>query len=82
MRVEVKLPDLGLDDLEIVASMWLVEVGAEVSEGDRVLEVLAGNVTVDISTPASGVFVEALVGEDETLTPGQVLAIIETPLAA
>ena len=78
MRVEVKLPDLGLDDLEIVASMWLVEVGAEVSEGDRVLEVLAGNITVDISAPASGIFAEALVWEDEKLTTGQVLAIIET----
>jgi 2-oxoglutarate dehydrogenase E2 component (dihydrolipoamide succinyltransferase) len=70
------LPDLGLPDLTIVASGWLVESGSTVVEGDRLLEVLAGSVTVDLPAPASGILTEQLVSEDDELHVGQVLAIV------
>lgn len=71
------LPDLGLGQRQVVASLWLVEQGAEVAAGDRLLEVLADNVTVDLPAPASGVLAETLVVEDEPLSVGQLLAVIE-----
>jgi pyruvate dehydrogenase E2 component (dihydrolipoamide acetyltransferase) len=71
------LPDLGLGSQPISTSVWLVDEGNEVSEGDRVLEVVSGVVTVDLPAPASGILVEQLVGEDETIAVGQPLAIIE-----
>jgi len=70
------LPDLGLPDITVVASGWLVALGSSVVEGDRLLEVLAGSVTVDLSAPASGILSEQLVSEDDELHVGQVLAII------
>lgn len=73
------LPDLGLGDIPIVASLWLVRCGSEVSEGDRVLEVLAGDVTVDLAAPANGRLTEKLVDDDEPIVVGQPLAIIESP---
>ncbi len=72
---ELVLPDLGLGDIPIVASLWLVKRGARVRQGESVLEVLAGDVTVDLPAPVSGVLSRRLVAEDDHLHPGQALAI-------
>jgi pyruvate/2-oxoglutarate dehydrogenase complex dihydrolipoamide acyltransferase (E2) component len=77
-RHVLRMPDLGLDQTPIVASLWLVERGSEVTEGDRVLEVLAGEVTVDLSAPASGILSEKLVDDDEPIVTAQPLAVIES----
>jgi len=78
MRHELVLPDLGLGDVPVTASLWLVEQGKRVTEGDRLLEVLADGVTVDLPSPVTGVLVKLLVSEDERLTVGQPLAVLET----
>ncbi len=75
-RSQLVLPDLGLAGVPIYASSWLVELGAEVTLGDRLLEVLAGSVTVDLPAPISGVLCQRLVEEDDELQVGQVLAVI------
>lgn len=72
------LPELGLGARTVTASVWLVEPGAEVNAGDRLLEVLCGSVTIDLPSPASGVLLETLVDEDEPLSVGQPLAVIES----
>lgn len=77
-RHELTLPDLGLPNITPTASVWLVKEGSEVTLGDRLIEVLCDSVTVDLSAPASGVLVEMCVEEDEPLSVGQVLAIIES----
>lgn len=77
-RHVLRLPDLGLGQTPVVASLWLVQRGSEVTEGDRVLEVLAGEVTVDLSAPASGILSELLVDDDDPLAIDQPLAVIET----
>ncbi len=79
-RIELCLPELGLDDQPITLSMWLVPRGARVAAGERVVEVLAGPATVDLPSPADGVLVKRLVDEDEPLVVGQPLAVIEMPL--
>jgi pyruvate/2-oxoglutarate dehydrogenase complex dihydrolipoamide acyltransferase (E2) component len=77
-RYPLTLPNLGLGDRVVTASAWLVELGARVLAGDRVLEVLCGSVTIDLPAPSAGVLVEMLVEEDEPLTIGQTLAIVES----
>ena len=77
-RHELILPDLGIDDQPITVSLWLIERGSRVVEGDQVLEVLAGSATVDLPAPADGVLAETLVSEDELLVVGQRLAVIES----
>lgn len=76
-RHELILPDLGLGAQAVSASVWLSEPGSRVYEGDRLLEVAAGEVTIDLPSPATGVLVELCVHEDDILTTGQVLGIIE-----
>ena len=77
-RHELTLPELGLPQVTPTVSVWLVEQGDEVTVGDRLLEVLCGSVTVDLPAPANGVLVEVCVEEDEPLSVGQLLAVIES----
>lgn len=75
-RVELRLPDLDLGDLPITACSWYAAAGERVVEGDRLLEVLAGEVTVDLPAPASGILAQRCVASDERLIVGQLLALI------
>lgn len=77
-RHVLTLPDLGLPGRPLTASVWLVRRGSEVTEGDRLLEVLAGEVTVDLSAPASGILTKKLVRDDEPIRVGQELGVIES----
>ena len=77
-RHVLSLPELGAGEMPITASVWLVDVGEEVTEGDRLLEVCFGAASVDLPAPVSGLLVEALVAEDDVLTVGQALSVIET----
>lgn len=77
MRFNLVLPDLGLEDQPLTISLWLVEIGAEVAAGDRLVELAADSVTIDLPSPASGVLVETLAVEDEEVQIGQILAVIE-----
>ena len=77
-RIELCLPDLGLDDQPITLSGWLTARGARVTAGQGVAEVLAGPATIDIPSPADGVLVKRLVEEDNPISVGQALAIIRT----
>jgi 2-oxoglutarate dehydrogenase E2 component (dihydrolipoamide succinyltransferase) len=78
-RHELALPDLGIDGQPIKATLWFVKRGAHVAEGEPLLEVLCGAVTVDLPAPAAGILAEKLVSEDDVLQVGQKLAVIETP---
>lgn len=75
-RYELLLPDLGLGDVPITVSVWLVKPGSRVAAGDRVVEILAGPATVDLPSPVDGTLVKILADEDEPLTVGQCLAVI------
>ena len=77
MPVELCLPDLDLPGVAVTASAWHSSVGQRVVEGDRLIEVAAGDVTVDLSAPASGILVERCVTIDDRLQTGQVLARIQ-----
>ncbi len=77
-RVELRLPELGMDDQPITLSVWLVPRGARVTAGERIVEVLAGVATVDLPSPVDGRVVERLVDEDEPLRVGQTIATIDT----
>ena len=71
------VPDLGMGDRPIRVSLWLIRRGSPVVEGDPVVELQAGEATVDLPSPISGTVIRRLVGEDEVVQVGQPLAIIE-----
>jgi pyruvate dehydrogenase E2 component (dihydrolipoamide acetyltransferase) len=76
-RHEVTLPDLGLGDRPVVVGLWLARRGGRVSQGDPLVELLAGEALIDLPAPVAGTLVETLVGEDQPVRRGQGLAVIE-----
>jgi pyruvate/2-oxoglutarate dehydrogenase complex dihydrolipoamide acyltransferase (E2) component len=76
-RIELRLPDFDLGPAVVTACSWHAAIGQRVVAGDRLLEVLAGDVTIDLPAPASGLLVKRLVAMDEVLSTGQILALIE-----
>ena len=77
MQHTLTLPDLDLPGVTVTASSWLAATGSRVVEGDRLLEVLAGEATIDLPAPATGILAQRCVEIDDVLEVGQVLAIIE-----
>ena len=76
-RYEIIVPELGIDGQRISLGLWLLKRGVAVVAGEPVVELLAGEVVVDLSAPADGVLAEKFVGEDEPVEPGRCLGIIE-----
>jgi len=75
-RHSIIVPDLDLPGVPVQLSAWLASVGDMVVEGDRVAEVLAAEVTVDLESPATGVLAEKLAAVDDTLAVGQVIGVV------
>ena len=78
MKDELTVPELGFDEGAMTVSLWLIEIGDSLAEGDPVVEILAGAALVDLPSPADGVLAKRLVNEDEPVEVGQVLAVIES----
>ena len=78
MQVELRLPDLDLPNVPAIAGAWNARVGQRVAEGERLIEVVAGDVAIELAAPASGVLVEQCVKQNQTLELNQVLARIQT----
>lgn len=76
-RPRLFVPELGLGGGPIALSLWLVPEGAEVVEGDRVVELVVGAATIDLEAPVSGRLVLQLVDEDANVAVGTALAEFE-----
>ena len=75
---EFLLPELDLGPVPVRASVWLVSEGTEVETGEPLLEVVAGEVSVDLPSPVCGRLVKQCVTEDDALGTGEVLAVLAT----
>jgi pyruvate/2-oxoglutarate dehydrogenase complex dihydrolipoamide acyltransferase (E2) component len=75
-REPLVVPEFGLD-VPLVVAVWLVPEGAAVTEGDRVVQLVAGGVTIDLEAPVTGRLSACLVEEDEPVASGGVLAEFE-----
>ncbi len=70
------VPDLTIEG-PVRVSLWLVPRGATVLAGDRIVELLAGAVTIDLEAPVAGRLARQFVDEDDVVGLGAVLAEIE-----
>ena len=76
-REPLAVPEFGVLGLPLRVSLWLVPEGAEVLEGDRVVELLGGGATIDLESPVAGRLIAHLVDEDDVVMPGMVIAEFE-----
>lgn len=75
-RHEVRVPDTIKAGSDTRAATWMVELGEEFSAGDRLLDLEVDGAAVRIVSPAAGKLAEIWVEEDETVDPGQLLAVV------
>ena len=73
---EVTLPALGESVTEGTVTRWLKQVGDSVEVDEALLEVSTDKVDTEIPSPVAGTVQQILVGEDETVEVGAVLAVV------
>lgn len=77
LRFELHVPELGLGDVPILLSVWLVPLHSKIREGERLAEIASPNVTIDLPSPASGVVTAQMVSEGQEVSVGQLLGVVE-----
>jgi pyruvate/2-oxoglutarate dehydrogenase complex dihydrolipoamide acyltransferase (E2) component len=75
MPVPITMPELGMPRATL--NLWFAEPGELVYEGDRLVEILAGPATFDVSAPATGRLLERFALANDPVSAGQVLGTLE-----
>jgi 2-oxoglutarate dehydrogenase E2 component (dihydrolipoamide succinyltransferase) len=81
MRVNVNMPQLGESVAEGTIVKWLKKVGDPVQRDEDILEISTDKVDSEIPSPATGILVEILAQEGETIGIGKAIAVIETDVS-
>lgn len=76
MATQVIMPQLGESVVEGTISRWLKQVGDRVEEFEALVEVSTDKVDSEVPAPASGIVLQILVPEGETVEAGTQLCII------
>lgn len=79
MSTNVIMPQLGESVVEGTVSRWLKQEGESINEFEPICEVTTDKVDTEIPAPASGVVIQILVPEGETVSKGTLLAVIGQP---
>ena len=79
MAIQVIMPRLGESVEEGTITKWLKNIGETVDEFEPLIEVNTDKVDTEIPSPASGVLLETMVPEGETVKAGTLLAWIGEP---
>jgi len=78
MKIEIKVPQLGLTTEYVVLKKWNVQAGQKVKKNMPIAEIESEKATLEIESPADGVLVEIVAQVDDELTIQQVMGYIET----
>lgn len=77
MDVEIKVPSLGESENEATLVSWLKQAGDPVAVDDVLAEVESDKITMEITAFEAGTLKETRRDEGDTVTPGEVIGIIE-----
>lgn len=77
MATEVKLPQFNNDIDESLITLWYVDEGDEVEEGDSLVEVQTEKAVDEVRAPTSGIIKEILRKRGDAVKVGEAMGIIE-----
>ena len=77
MRYEVTLPNMGDDVETATVSLWLADEGDIVNENDDLVEMTTDKAAFTVPSPKTGTLIEKAVEEDDEVSVGHVLCILE-----
>lgn len=72
------MPQMGESVMEGTIIEWAKKVGERVEADETLLEIATDKVDTEVPSPESGILIEILAKEDETVEVGQPIAIIDT----
>ncbi len=78
MLIDIIMPKMGESIMEGTILKWLKKAGDKVERDEPILEISTDKVDTEVPSPESGVLVELLYKENDTVEVGKVLARMET----
>ena len=82
MPVNIVVPELSESVVDATVLEWLKQVGEQVEKGETVVMLATDKVSLEVAAEESGVLTEITRGEDEDVTPGEVLGMIDADASA
>lgn len=79
--VRVFLPELGEGIEKAVITSWHFQEGERVKEGEDLVEISTDKATFNLPSPATGILLEILYQEGDTVGVGEALAVIEEEIS-
>ena len=75
--IEIRAPAEQTEGTRSQILRWLKQVGESVAENEPLIEIETDKVTVEVASPGSGVLREILRHEQEEITPGELLGVLD-----
>ncbi len=79
MATELRLPQFSMGTTEGTVAHWIKQVGETVNKDEPVVEIETSKVTSEVTAESSGVLLQILVPEGETVPVRTVLCLIGSP---
>src|ERR1700716_22456 len=77
MQVEVKVPQLSESVSEATLVAWRKKAGEPVKRDENLIDVETDKVVLELPAPADGVLVKIVKNDGESVTRGDVIAVID-----
>ena len=77
MRFEIRMPDVATTESKIRIVRWIVQPGQRVARGAPLVEVETDKAAMEVESVVSGVLVEVRSPVDESVSAGDVIAVLE-----
>ncbi len=77
-RVEIRMPQWGMNMTEGTITQWLKVPGDAVEQGEAIVEIEAAKAANVVEAPVAGVMAEIFVEEDDTVAVQTPICTIET----
>src|SRR5258705_13327272 len=78
MQVEVKVPQLSESVSEATLVAWRKKAGEPVKRDENLIDVETARVVLELPAPADGVLVKIMKNDGESVTSGDIIAMIDT----
>src|SRR5436853_3616505 len=82
MQVEVKIPQLSESVSEATLVNWKKKAGEAVKRDENLIDVETDKVVLELPAPADGVLAKIVKNDGESVTSGEVIALIDTAATA
>ncbi len=82
MQVEVKVPQLSESVSEATLVSWRKKAGEAVKRDENLIDIETDKVVLELPAPADGVIVKLVKNDGDSVTSGDVIAIIDTEATA